>query len=96
LISDAIRICGGRNVFAQAKTLTLVVSREQLLGARPDAIITAGPGSEAPQAWRGLDAIPAVRQRRIFSLDPDLLYGQGPRLVEGVRTICRQLEFARG
>jgi iron complex transport system substrate-binding protein len=95
LASDALRLCGGRNVFAAAKTLTPLVSREQLLDARPEAIITAGFGAEAPQAWRGLETVAAVRHRRIYAIDPDLLYGQGPRLLEGVRVLCGRLDLVR-
>jgi iron complex transport system substrate-binding protein len=96
LISDAIGVCGGRNVFAAAGTLTPMVSREQLLGARPEAIVAGGFGGEAPNLWRGLASVPAVRNHRIYAVDPDLLHGQGPRLLEGVRELCRQLDLARG
>ena len=95
LISDAIGVCGGRNVFARAKTITPLISTEQLLGAGPEAIITSGYGSEAPQAWRGLETVPAVRDRRIYAIDADLLHAQGPRVVEGVRALCRRLEWVR-
>jgi iron complex transport system substrate-binding protein len=95
LASDALSLCGGRNVFAAAKTLTALVSREQLLAARPEAIITSGSGAAAPQAWRGLDPIAAVRHHRIYPIDPDLLYGQGPRFLEGARALCDRLERVR-
>ncbi|HUL90760.1 MAG TPA: cobalamin-binding protein [Burkholderiales bacterium] len=95
LASDALRLCGGRNVFAAAKALTPLVSREQLLAARPEAIITAGFGAETLQAWPGFDPVAAVRHRRIYAIDPDLLYGQGPRLLEGARALCDRLEQAR-
>jgi iron complex transport system substrate-binding protein len=95
LISDALRLCGGRNVFAAAKTLTPLVSREQILDARPEAIVTGGFGSEALQAWRGLDLVPAVRNRRIYAIDPDWLHAQGPHVLEGVRALCGRLELAR-
>jgi iron complex transport system substrate-binding protein len=95
LASDALRLCGGRNVFAAAKPLTPLVSREQLLAARPEAIITTGFGAESLQAWRGLEPIPAVRDGRIYAIDPDLLYGQGPRLLEGARALCNRLERVR-
>lgn len=95
LISDALRLCGGRNVFAAAKTLTPLVSREQVLDAQPEAIVTGGFGSEVPQAWRGLEPVPAVRSRRIYAIDPDLLHGQGPRIIEGVRVLCERLDLAR-
>lgn len=95
LASDALRLCGGRNVFAGAKTLTPLVSREQLLAARPEAVVTADPGAEGPQAWRGFESISAVRDGRTYAIDPDLLYGQGPRLLEGARALCSLLEHAR-
>jgi len=94
LISDAIRICGGRNVFAAAKALTPLVSREQILDARPEAIVT-GAARVATEAWKGLEPVPAVRNRRIYAVEPDLLHGQGPRLLEGVRALCQRLELAR-
>ncbi|HYU70559.1 MAG TPA: helical backbone metal receptor [Burkholderiales bacterium] len=95
LISDALRLCGGRNVFAAAKTLTPLVSREQILDARPEAIVTGGFGSEALQAWQGLESVPAVRNRRIYAIDPDWLHAQGPHVLQGVRALCGRLELAR-
>jgi iron complex transport system substrate-binding protein len=95
LISDALRLCGGRNVFSAAKTLTALVSREQILDARPEAIVTGGFGSEALQAWRGLELVPAVRNRRIYAIDPDWLHAQGPHVLEGIRALCERLELAR-
>ncbi len=95
LISDALRLCGGRNVFAAAKTLTPLVSREQILDAQPEAIVTGGFGSEALQAWKGLESVPAVRSRRIYAIDPDWLHAQGPHVLQGVRALCGRLELAR-
>ncbi len=95
LISDALRLCGGRNVFAAARTLTPLVSREQMLRAQPEAIVTSGFGADSPRAWRGLEPVPAVRNRRIYAIDPDLLHAQGPHLLEGIRALCGRLELAR-
>jgi iron complex transport system substrate-binding protein len=95
LISDAIGACGGRNVFAAAKPLTPLVSREQVLDARPEAIVTSGFGSEIPEAWRGLEPVSAVRNRRIYAIDPDWLHAQGPHVLQGVRALCGRLELAR-
>ena len=95
LISDALHLCGGRNVFAAAKMLTPLVSREQILDARPEAIVTGGFGSEALQPWKGLESVPAVRNRRIYAIDPDRLHAQGPHVLEGVRALCGRLELAR-
>ena len=95
LIGDALGLCGGRNVFAAAKTLTPLVSREQILDARPEAIVTSGFGSEGLPAWKGFELVPAVRNRRIYAIDPDWLHAQGPHVLEGVRALCERLELAR-
>jgi len=95
LISDALGLCGGRNVFAAAKTLTPLVSREQILNARPELIVTSGFGSEALPAWRGLELVPAVQNLRIYAIDPESLHAQGPHVLEGVRALCERVERAR-
>jgi len=95
LISDALKVCGGHNVFAAATTLTPLVSREQILEAQPRAIVTSGFGSESIPAWKGFERIPAVRDRRIYSIDADALHAQGPHVLEGVRALCQRLDQAR-
>jgi iron complex transport system substrate-binding protein len=93
VFSEAIELCGGRNVFARAAALTPLVSREQLLGSRPEAIVT---GSRAERdAWRGLGSLPAVRANRVYAVAADHMHRPGPRLLDGARALCRELERAR-
>jgi iron complex transport system substrate-binding protein len=93
VFSEAIGLCGGRNVFAGAPVTTPLVSREQLLGSRPEAIVT---GSRADrEAWKGLEAVPAVRANRVYAVDADHMHRLGPRLVDGARELCRELDRAR-
>jgi iron complex transport system substrate-binding protein len=94
VFSQAIELCGGRNVFARAPMLTPVVSREQLLGSRPEVIVTGGVVGK--DAWKGLEAVPALRANHIYAVDRDQMHRLGPRLLDGARTLCRQLERARG
>jgi len=82
-------------IVTQRPVLFSVPLRANLLAARPDAILTAGFGADAPQAWRGLEPVPAVRRGAIYAIDPDLLYGQGPRFLEGARAVCDRLERVR-
>ncbi|HZR68593.1 MAG TPA: cobalamin-binding protein [Burkholderiales bacterium] len=98
VFSEAIELCGGRNVFARARTTTPLVSREQLLGARPDVVVTGvdvtGPAVER-DAWRGLDAVPAVRAGHVYAVRANDLHRPGPRLLEGARELCLALDRAR-
>jgi iron complex transport system substrate-binding protein len=93
VFSEAIELCGGRNVFARAPTVTPLVSREQLLGSRPEAIVT---GSAAENdAWKDLASVPAVRAGHVYAVDADTLHRLGPRLLDGAQSLCRALERAR-
>lgn len=99
LISDALRLCGGRNVFGDAPMLTPTVSREALLAARPQVLImSSGFGTEAEQASRwhaAAGVLPAVRAGRLYAIDPALLQRQGPRLLEAAQAVCEKLDLAR-
>ncbi|MBV7484446.1 cobalamin-binding protein [Bordetella sp. BOR01] len=98
IVSDAVRLCGGVNVYADAAILAPQVSLESVLAARPDAVLvgtlTPGDTQASRQAWqqRGL---PAALHGRIYGLDADSLYRPGPRLVDAAEQLCAALDEAR-
>ncbi len=109
LISDVIRLCGGRNVFAASTTLVPEVSTESVLAARPEAILSARssaaggeptmrrePAAEPFVTWRSLDkALPAAKHGWLFTIPGDEISRQGPRIGIGARAICYALEEVR-
>jgi iron complex transport system substrate-binding protein len=109
LISDVIRLCGGRNVFGGLKTLVPEVSTESVLAAKPEAILAARSSAEGgeptmrrePMAepfsvWRALnDALPAARRGWLFTLPGDEISRQGPRIGVGARALCGALDEVR-
>lgn len=98
IVSDAIRLCGGVNVFAQTNALAPQVSLESVLAARPDAVIagaiSADDGRSNLQTWRQY-GLPAAQQGFVFSLDADALYRPGPRLIGMAEQICQDLDRVR-
>ena len=97
IISDAITLCGGKNVFAGVPVLTPAVSLESVLVARPDLVL--GGGSANGEAdfvarWRRmpLAALQAIPARYIA---PAGIQRQSPRILEGIRVICTHLDAAR-
>jgi iron complex transport system substrate-binding protein len=97
IISDVIRLCGGRNVFADAPLLTPAVSPESLLAADPDVII-ASVSSGAHAAARRLRKLPSLRAAaggRVFTVPADFIQRATPRIIEGARQVCEALEHAR-
>ena len=98
LVSDAIRLCGGRNVFAELSMLAPTVSVESVLAADPQVIVTGGVGETRSQwleAWESWPQLRAVRNRQIYLIDPDLLQRPTSRILQGMDTLCRYLEAAR-
>ena len=99
LISDVIRLCGARNVFADLPALVPQVSVEAVLAARPE-IIVAGSGMGQDRqgwlaAWRRWPSLPAVARDQLYLIDADLLQRHGPRILDGAQALCEVVEKAR-
>jgi iron complex transport system substrate-binding protein len=98
LISAAIEMCGGENVFALLPLPAPQVSVEAVLAAAPDAIVAGADGAVRPawlDAWQAWRDLPAVARGNLFVVDANLLHRSGPRFAEGVDQICRALAIAR-
>jgi iron complex transport system substrate-binding protein/vitamin B12 transport system substrate-binding protein len=99
IVSDALRVCGGVNVFADAPVTAPQVTREAVLAARPDAVVAgvSEPASLAATtaAWRALQ-LPAALAGHVIGIDADALYRPGPRLIDATERLCTDLDQARG
>ncbi|WP_238913051.1 cobalamin-binding protein [Achromobacter insolitus] len=98
IVSDALRVCGGVNVFGQAPVVAPQVSLESVLAARPEAVLA---GISRPEdaarnlaAWQAL-GLPAARLGHVYSVDADALYRPGPRLIDAAEAICADLDRLR-
>lgn len=88
-IADAIRLCGGANIFEPGSRLVPTVSREAVLALDPEIIISAGIDAKTLRAqWHRWTMVAAVRNRELGTVDADLLHRPGPRVVEGVAQLC--------
>ena len=99
IISDAIRLCGGVNVFADLAGLAPNVSVEAVLTADPEAIVASGMGEQRPEwldDWRRWTQMSAVVHDNLFFIPPDLIQRHTPRLLDGIERLCALLETARG
>ncbi|WP_278487368.1 cobalamin-binding protein [Achromobacter insolitus] len=98
IVSDALRVCGGVNVFGQAPVVAPQVSLESVLAARPEAVLA---GISRPEdaarnlaAWQAL-GLPAARLGHVYGVDADALYRPGPRLIDAAEAICADLDRLR-
>lgn len=98
IISDAIRLCGGVNVFADLPGMAPNVSAEAVLAANPEAIVASGMGEERPEwldDWRRWTPITAVARNNLFFIPPSIIQRHTPRLLDGTERLCAHLETAR-
>ncbi len=99
IISDAIRLCGGENIFAGLAGMAPSVSVEAVLAADPEAIIASGMGRDTPvglEDWRRWTRLKAAARGNLFFVPADLMQRPTPRLLDGAEQLCRHLETARG
>ncbi|MBS0555259.1 MAG: cobalamin-binding protein, partial [Proteobacteria bacterium] len=98
VISDAIRLCGGVNVFGGLKQLAPRISTEAVLAANPEAIIASGMADSRPEwldQWKRWPQLAANAGGNLFFIPPDLIQRHTPRLLDGAERLCGQLEEVR-
>lgn len=91
-VDDAIAAAGGLDVAADSPLPYPQYSIERLLARAPDVIVVGSHG-DAPSLAPLLahPSLPAVRDRRVYRIDQDLLFRPGPRLVDGIEALARVL-----
>jgi len=94
-INQALTICGGRNIFADAMSIAPEVSWESVVAAKPEVIISDAVNPDWKQRWLSWREIPAVSHGLLFAIPPDLMERAGPRLLAGTRYLCSLLQQAR-
>jgi len=98
IVSDAIAVCGGVNIFASLKVTAPIVNVEAVLQEDPEAIFSTGERSlddGGVNLWKPYANMTAVKRANLFRLDGNLLNRAGPRMVAGTAALCEKLDLAR-
>lgn len=98
IVSRAIELCGGRNVFAELPVLAPSVSTEAVVAADPEAIVTATEGAGMPQwltEWKRWPGLRAVRRSAFIVLDGEQMNRATPRMLDAVADLCAGLDAVR-
>ena len=71
------------------------LTQEAIIAANPDVIVLGdeafGVSIDSVKARPGWDAIAAVQNERIYSIDPDIISRPGPRIVDALEELARKL-----
>ena len=96
IITDALRLCGGENIFDKLTVTAPIVSIEAVLQADPEAVFgTAEKNYGGVSMWRPYTTLTATRRDNLFTVDGHLLNRAGPRMIAGTAILCEKLELAR-
>jgi iron complex transport system substrate-binding protein len=98
IISDAITLCGGDNVFGHLSQMAPTVSVEAVLAADPEVIVATGMGDAKPEwlhDWDKWTRLTAVKRDNLFHINPDIMQRHTPRILDGAEKLCAHLDVAR-
>lgn len=98
IISHAIEICGGENIYADEFAIAPVINIESVLERNPDVIIASGMSESRPEwldEWIRWPSLHAVKNNNLFHVNPDIIQRHTLRIVQGIESICQQLDQAR-
>lgn len=94
LMSDALSICGARNVFADLPEPSPLVDIEAVIARNPDIILAAAPPGEGAAwvaDWKRFPTLNAVRRGRVIAFEDQGLSRLGPSVIDATENLCRTL-----
>lgn len=96
-ISQALALCGARNIFGGYKLLAGPVGRESVLAADPGAIVfVKEAGADGlRESWARFPSMRAMRAQNLIEIDADRIARATPRMAEGAAALCEALDGAR-
>lgn len=97
ILSDAMRLCGGDNIFASLKVTAPVVDVEAVLQQNPEAMFSGQRSASdvGLKMWKPYTTLTAVQRDNLFSINGNLLNRSGPRMIEGTEILCEKLDLVR-
>ena len=94
--NDLIRLAGGINIAENEPMRYPRLSIEEIIYKKPEVIIISsmeigGRFEKMRQEWMKWESIPAVKNKRVYLVNSDLLDRASPRLIEGLERLARLL-----
>lgn len=86
IISEAIEVCGGRNVFADLSLPAPQVSIESVLARNPDVIL-AGSGAQLAE-WKKWPQLAAVRKDQLWEVPDTGLERPSFQMLDAIGKLC--------
>jgi iron complex transport system substrate-binding protein len=98
VITDALRLCGAENVFADLAAAAPAVTREAAVLRDPDLILVSAPPQAASEwiaEWQRYPTLSAVRAGRVMAYADERMDRMGPSVVDATASLCALVDQAR-
>ncbi|HYI87228.1 MAG TPA: helical backbone metal receptor [Burkholderiales bacterium] len=98
VITDALRLCGATNIFADLGTAAPAVTREAAVLRNPELILASAPPAAAAdwlEQWRRFPALAAVRNGHLVSYSDERIDRMGPSVIAATANLCAVIDKAR-
>lgn len=97
IISAAIALCGGVNVFADMPVAASPVDMESVLERNPQVIIAGinQQRSDWLQQWKRWSEIDAVANGHVYGVNPDMMTRHTSRILTATEEVCGFIDKAR-
>lgn len=96
LITNALGLCGARNIFADLNEMGPAVDVEAVIVRDPDVIVAVAPtpasAGEWLDGWRKFSSLKAVRNGRLITFPEGGLTRLGPSAVDATEALCKALD----
>lgn len=98
LLTNALRTCGARNVFADLRQLGPAVSTEAVIARDPEVIVAVAPRAQSASwlaQWQRFPKLRAVASGNLINFPDQRLTRLGPGTLEATAELCRAIDAAR-
>ena len=98
VISDALKLCGASNEFADLETAAPAVTREAAVLRNPDLVLASAPRGAADDwlaEWRKFPALKAVRDGHLIAYTDERIDRMGPSVIAATAHLCEVIDGAR-
>ena len=94
-INDLLTLAGSDSISASESADYPQFSLETVIARAPEVIVAptshGGGGPSDEELAKAFSATPAIRKRRIVRVNPDLVTRPGPRIIDGLEGLARDL-----
>lgn len=85
-ISEAAGLCGFENIFSELNQESVSVNIEAIISKNPQAILNIS--KQADLQWQKWQSVSAVKNDKVYTIDPDFFSRPSMRLLKGIKQLC--------